>query len=295
RGPPSSSSSNGGPSRKRHHGAKGTSEAEKDVFWYPTLNPRHRTTIPRVRMMLLLKKALTASRSRGKTRRACLCWDRAIYICGQPWDRSWGCGFCLRLPTTGFSKRDCMCHVSGLVEQQEQPMYFALLDAPISPSVRHLQLWIESAWADGYDPQGAAQLKSLVDLYTACELVDFDYKRSFGGKSPSCRLLLVVNHFSPPSQPRPSTAAAALTADTIVFTSKMPIILQDGLHSRTVVGFEEVDSTTFNPFHPSAKIRKAALALSEPSQREEISDEVLRDSVPYFRYHLHRNVFGYGQ
>ncbi len=63
----------------------------------------------------------------------------------------------------------------------------------------------------------------------------------------------VVNHFSTPSQPRPSTAAAALMADTIVFTSKMPIILQDGLHSRTVVGFEEVDSTTFNllVFDPS--------------------------------------------
>ncbi|KAF8906128.1 peptidase family C78-domain-containing protein [Mucidula mucida] len=226
RGPPSSSSSaNGGPARKRHHGGKVASEAEKDVFWYPTLNtPPPDNYTPG--MMLLLKKALNASRSRGKTRRAGLCWDRAIYICGQPWDRGWGCGY-----------RNFVMACSGLVEQQEQPMYFALLDSPIS---------LVYVIFNCYDPQGAAQLSPLVgtskwigvsDLYTAfscrgipCELVDFNYKRSFGGNEALMKW--VVNHFSTP---------------------KMPIILQDGLHSRTVVGFEEVDSTTFNllVFDPS--------------------------------------------
>lgn len=63
----------------------------------------------------------------------------------------------------------------------------------------------------------------------------------------------IINHFTPTDEPRASSATAALMADTIVFTERMPIILQDGLHSRTVVGFEEVDSSTINllVFDPS--------------------------------------------
>jgi len=38
---------------------------------------------------------------------------------------------------------------TGLVEQQRQPLYLSLLNAPTSPSVRNLQLWIQSAWDDG--------------------------------------------------------------------------------------------------------------------------------------------------
>lgn len=38
---------------------------------------------------------------------------------------------------------------STLVDQQEQPMYYPLLDSPIRPGVRQLQLWLEVAWADG--------------------------------------------------------------------------------------------------------------------------------------------------
>ncbi len=38
---------------------------------------------------------------------------------------------------------------TGLLEQQEQPLYFPLLDPSPSPSVRGLQLWIQRAWEDG--------------------------------------------------------------------------------------------------------------------------------------------------
>lgn len=63
----------------------------------------------------------------------------------------------------------------------------------------------------------------------------------------------IINHFTPTDQPRASSATAALMTDTIIFTERMPIILQDGFHSRTVVGFEEVDSSTINllVFDPS--------------------------------------------
>ena len=35
------------------------------------------------------------------------------------------------------------------MNQQQQPLYFPLLDSPISPSIRNLQVWIEAAWKEG--------------------------------------------------------------------------------------------------------------------------------------------------
>jgi hypothetical protein len=35
------------------------------------------------------------------------------------------------------------------MNQKQQPLYFPLLDSPISPSIRNLQVWIEAAWKEG--------------------------------------------------------------------------------------------------------------------------------------------------
>jgi hypothetical protein len=43
---------------------------------------------------------------------------------------------------------------TALMEQNIQPMYFALLDGPPAPGVRHLQDWIEEAWSQGMDIGG---------------------------------------------------------------------------------------------------------------------------------------------
>lgn len=92
---------------------------------------------------------------------------------------------------------------------------------------------------------------ALIDQDFRCELVDFDYKNSFGGNEAVMRW--IVNHFSPAVAPRAPNATEALMADTIIWTTRMPVILQDGLHSRSVVGFEEVDDNTINllVFDPS--------------------------------------------
>lgn len=51
---------------------------------------------------------------------------------------------------------DCRCRYrnflmvcTALMEQNQQPMYFALLDHPIPPGVKNLQRWIEAAWRNG--------------------------------------------------------------------------------------------------------------------------------------------------
>ncbi len=43
----------------------------------------------------MLKKALTRSHDRGPTERAWLCFEQAVHVQGEPWDRTWGCG-CVR-------------------------------------------------------------------------------------------------------------------------------------------------------------------------------------------------------
>jgi hypothetical protein len=37
----------------------------------------------------------------------------------------------------------------ALMNQKQQPLYFPLLDSPISPSIRNLQVLIEAAWTEG--------------------------------------------------------------------------------------------------------------------------------------------------
>ncbi|KAK0210339.1 peptidase family C78-domain-containing protein [Desarmillaria ectypa] len=292
----------------KHHRSKHDSgkregyAAETDSFWYQSLQtPPPSNFTPG--MILLLKKALLNSHSRGKTRRAVLCFDRAVYVSGQSWDAGWGCGY-----------RNFLMSCSALMDQHLQPMYFPLLDSPISPSVRQLQLWLEVAWSSGFDVQGAAQLSPLVDsnkwigvsdLYTAfssrgipCELVDFNYKQSFHGNN--ALIQWIVDYFSPTETHRPADVTEALMYPSVTCIEKMPIILQDGWHSRTVVGYEEIDGSTVNllVFDPSrqprSKIRKAAIDINDAASTR-VEDELLHAALKLFRYKLFRNVFGSGK
>jgi hypothetical protein len=49
-----------------------------------------------------------------------------------------------------------------LMVQPFEPLYFPLIDEPISPGIRNLQRWIELAWGFGFDPEGKRQLKKLI-------------------------------------------------------------------------------------------------------------------------------------
>jgi hypothetical protein len=45
--------------------------------------------------------------------------------------------------------RNFLMACGALMNQKQQPLYFPLLDSPISPSIRNLQVWIEAAWKEG--------------------------------------------------------------------------------------------------------------------------------------------------
>jgi hypothetical protein len=133
----------------------------------------------------IIRRALLSSHAKSSTQKAVLCYDRATHIATELWDLGWGCGWV----STYFRKALLAYHIiptryrnflmacAALMDQKIQPMYFDLLDSPIPPGVRHLQQWIENAWANGsyfflpghlqsyntfagYDAEGASQLKN---------------------------------------------------------------------------------------------------------------------------------------
>ncbi|KAJ7273239.1 peptidase family C78-domain-containing protein [Mycena rebaudengoi] len=244
----------------------------QDLFWYPaqTSKPPPNYTPG---LIPLIRQHLNRSHAKGNTRRAVLCYDRAVLVTREGWDTSWGCGY-----------RNFLMACTALMDQPFQPMYFPLLDDPIPPSVRNLQKCLEDAWTAGYDPEGAQQLKKKLvgtkkwigtgDLHVAftfrgipSKLVDFDLK-----KNPRGADILtdwVIEYFS---QSNDSTTTRTvnnvlLGASVVTITSHMPLILQHDGHSRTIVGYEvsktgAINLLVFDPSRiPSKNIRRAAMDI----------------------------------
>ncbi|KAJ7261389.1 peptidase family C78-domain-containing protein [Mycena haematopus] len=261
----------------------------QDKFWYPAqTSPLPHNFTPG--FVPLLKTHLNKSHTLGYTRRAVLCYDRVVLVTREMWDANWGCGY-----------RNFLMVCTALMDQQSQPMYFPLLDHPIPPSVRNLQQWLEDAWNDGFDPEGALQLRPLVgskkwigtsDVQVAftsrgipSKLVDFDLKANARGAT----LLTdwVVEYFSQPhgmvdtrsvvQNAPPKTAYDVLHgASPVTVTSRMPLILQHAGHSRTIVGYEVsktglVNLLVFDPSRtPKTSLRRAGLdAFSSMAPRHD--------------------------
>ncbi|KAJ7470328.1 peptidase family C78-domain-containing protein [Mycena latifolia] len=275
---PTSSSSKCNWKDWRHH--KG-----QDQFWHPSRSAKPPSNFT-PGLIPLLKTHLNRSHAAGNTRRATLCYDRAVLVNREVWDAGWGCGY-----------RNFMMVCSSLMDQPFQPMYFPLLDHPTHPSVRNLQQWIEDAWKAGFDPEGALELKKLVgtkkwigtsDVQVAftfrgipSKLVDFDLKTSEKGLPfPGAAILTdwVVEYFSQPhgsvdsdkvvKDRRPRTINDVLLgASAVTVTSRMPLILQHDGHSRTIVGYEVsktgyVNLLMFDPSKiPSKRLRQTGLDL----------------------------------
>ncbi|KAG7086678.1 hypothetical protein E1B28_002617 [Marasmius oreades] len=242
-------------------------EKKQDVFWYPAMEePPPDNFTPGI--ITLLKKALLKSHAQGITVRAVLSYERTTYINNQMWDMGWGCGY-----------RNFLMASAALMDQPFQPMYFPLLDKPISPGIRNLQQWIEQAWKDGYDQEGYQQLHRLVethkwigtsDLCTAfvhrgipAELADFQAEDD-GDIRPLTKW--IVDYFDKYKVPPSNSLHEALSGATPVHSVDcMPLILQNAGHSRLVVGYEMgkggvINLLVFDPsIKPNKAIRKAAL------------------------------------
>ncbi|KAI0781089.1 peptidase family C78-domain-containing protein [Trametes elegans] len=229
---------------------------KQNVFWHSL-----QTSEPPANfspgLIPVLKKALLRSHAKGGTQKAWLAFEHAVHIHKESWDRIWGCGY-----------RNYLMVCAALMDQEQQPLYFPLLDSPTPPGVRNLQVLLEEAWRNGFDDEGAQQLHhKLVDtckwigtgeLYVAftyrgvpAKLVDFN-----GGIEPL--LQWIYDYFSGGDpQPKGTTVGDALRgAQPVIITDKLPIVLQHQGHSRTIVGCERVKNGTINllTFDPSRRI-----------------------------------------
>uniref|UniRef100_A0A0W0GCI5 UFSP1/2/DUB catalytic domain-containing protein n=2 Tax=Moniliophthora roreri TaxID=221103 RepID=A0A0W0GCI5_MONRR len=254
-------------------------EDEQDVFWYPAM---HSIPIPSnftPGMVTLLKKALLKSHSQSSTVRAVLCYEQTVFINRQWWDATWGCGY-----------RNFLMACAALMNQTHQPLYFPLLDKPISPGIRNLQKWIEEAWKNEFDDEGFKDLRKLVgtrkwigtsDLCTAflfrgipAQLADFEAK----GDDIRPLTRWIVQYFDKYSKSNSNSTfnTVLLGATPVQSVPCMPLVLQNDGHSRLVVGYEMskggvIHLLIFDPSRvPSKAIRKAAIACYHQSLATEI-------------------------
>ncbi|KAJ7197208.1 peptidase family C78-domain-containing protein [Mycena pura] len=250
-------------------GGSSTKDKNNDRFWYPAQNSEPPPNFT-PGLIPLLKTHLRISHTQGYTRRAVLCYERAVLVTRKAWDAGWGCGY-----------RNFLMACASLMDQPFQLMYFPLLDDPIPPGVRNLQRIIEDAWKAGFDPEGARDLKKLVGTKTKIgtadiqiaftfrgipsRLVEFDLKKKEGGTDILTKW--VIEYFSQPhgvveeiNVLRPKTVSEALLGATpVVVTSRMPFILQHDGHSRTIIGYEVNKSGEINllEFDPSKIMKKS--------------------------------------
>ncbi|KAI0361938.1 DUF1671-domain-containing protein [Trametes cingulata] len=255
--------------------SKPPSNEKQNTFWlasHTSEPPAHFSP----GLIPVLKKALTKSHERGVTERAWLAFEHAVHIQSEHWDRSWGCGY-----------RNYLMACAALMDQQRQPMYFPLLDAPTPPGILNLQELLEEAWKRGFDQEGAQQLQhklvgtkkwiGTADLYVAftyrgipAQLVDFNNPQ--GGVD--ALLQWIYNYFSGGDpQTKSATVSEALRgARAVTVTDKLPIILQYQGHSQTIVGCEKVKNGAINllTFDPSrgipSSIRQAGLHYHNPGR-----------------------------
>ncbi|KAF8580688.1 DUF1671-domain-containing protein [Ramaria rubella] len=309
---PGSSSSRSFANSVESHADKSRASASKEqvpplkenVFWYPA-----QSSVPPGNftpgLIPTLRHALIKTHAKGATTRAMLCHEGATHVATELWDMGWGCGVCIA------SYRNFLMACAALATQSIQPLYFPLLDEPIPPGVRNLQCWIEDAWADGFDREGADQLRHKLvgskkwigtgELYVAfvsrgipAQLVDFPGSE----RGPHAVTEWVMNYFSPtvPNN-RPTNAFNALRgASPVICTERMPLILQHAGHSRTIVGIEvntkgEPNLLVFDPsIRPSKELRLAGLANYSPAlSASESNNTVGMPSILNRVLHPHRS------
>ncbi|KAI9466004.1 peptidase family C78-domain-containing protein [Lactarius psammicola] len=227
----------------------------KDGFWYHSLDsepPSNYTP----GLIPLLKKTLLESVQKGATRRAFLCYEKAVHIYHEIWDAGWGCGY-----------RNYMMLCAALMDQPTQAAYSLLLSAQTPPSVNSLKVLIEEAWRHGFDPEGAEGLKGKLvgrmkwigtaELYVAftyrgipSRLADFDTPH--GRVDPL--LDWIRRYFDADSRDHQASPQEWWRGATpVVVTDRIPLILQYQGHSRTIVGYEITrdGATNLLAFDPS--------------------------------------------
>ncbi|RUP45452.1 peptidase family C78-domain-containing protein [Jimgerdemannia flammicorona] len=228
-----------------------------------------------VRVACLIPKLchlLTRSHARAtgpySTRSAFLCSPLVAHLASDISDAGWGCGY-----------RNCQMILSYIAALPGVGGRLGI--AGRVPDVAGLQAVLEEAWADGFDPTGAKQLKwrvvktrrwigttevyaILTYLGVRCTVIDF-HKPTGPTKFHNLLFDWITAYFTPFTS-TPTSALAALTVAHIRTTRRAPLYLQHQGHSRTCVGIERTVSDERNLilFDPSRRIWRDMSTLKVP-------------------------------
>ncbi|KAI9504759.1 hypothetical protein GGI25_002887 [Coemansia spiralis] len=194
-------------------------------------------------------------------------------------DRGWACGY-----------RNCQMLLSSIIASADTSHRTTVngaasrLPTDRVPSIRALQEMLELAWRDGYDRDGAEQLKHrvtgtrkwigtteiyciLAHLGVQAHIVDFHCPTAPDGTHPAL-FNWVVEYFTDASDENsdPTLIRDVPGNKTTRFVAKHPLYLQHHGHSRTIVGVElAANATNLLVFDPDISIRahsNSALRLS---------------------------------
>ncbi|KAG0251771.1 hypothetical protein BG011_007378 [Mortierella polycephala] len=238
--------------------------------------------IPKARILL------EASKAQGITKQAYLADPSVVFFQSDASDREWGCGY-----------RNLQMMLSYVVQQQSSHSVAgrtarnanSAIPGAIVPTIPELQRQIEYAWACGFDPPGAEQLKHKVEgtrkwigtteawcvlcsLGVRCSILDF---HTFTGPDRTHPALLaaIYSYFRMPAW-SPLTAPKSLhmsdfeqaeVDQRIIQTVKPPLYIQHQGHSRTVIGIEVLMTGELNllVLDPRRWLHKSITTLKEAS------------------------------
>ncbi|EIW71780.1 hypothetical protein TREMEDRAFT_67959 [Tremella mesenterica DSM 1558] len=202
-------------------------------------------------LMPVLDQLLKKSVAEGYTKSAVLCSD-TVHIKGAwGFDMAWGCGY-----------RNALMSISALLISR--PAYRPVFSKEANgaePGVRRIQGWIEEAWEEGYDRQGAEHFKGKL-LGSRKWIGTSDLYAMFTSKGIPAAWHLqqwVKQYFNEdtPHRPEPNRTSAFDVlmrteangqgrGEVVRQSSKLPLILQHSGHSRTIVGYEETSRGDIN-------------------------------------------------
>ncbi|KAI1318371.1 hypothetical protein EDD11_006709 [Mortierella claussenii] len=234
-------------------------------------------------LMSKIKLLLNISKSQGVTKQAYLADPSVLFCQSDKTDRGWGCGY-----------RNLQMMLSYVVQQPApngtaSTFLASSSPGPSVPSILELQSQLEFAWANGFDPTGAAQLDHKVigtrkwigtteawsvlsSLGIRCSVLDFHMPTGPNGTHPAM-MAAVYNYFRAPAW-SPPTAPRALSfldyeqlpsEQQIIQTSKPPLYMQHQGHSRTIIGVEVLATEELNllVFDPGRWLHKSIPTLRE--------------------------------
>ncbi|KAF7724335.1 hypothetical protein EC973_001123 [Apophysomyces ossiformis] len=199
-----------------------------------------------------LEPHFTSFKRKSNTASAYLCSPYTDYVTSGFVDIGWDCGY-----------RNCQMLMTFLQRQQEAGDYILKHVGDVSG----LQQILEKAWEEGFDPEGAKQLKHhvyktrkwigttevysmLVYLGVRCTILDFHH--ATGPKNRHDTLFdWIQSYFESATVTKPDGCAK----DVVHITDRPPLYLQYSGHSITVIGIEVL------------KDKRRNLIVFDPQQR----------------------------